>query len=589
MQSNNSPYFPGGLPSYRFTSGLAGSPLKTSGEETQKLFFDGADSYYVNGVEIIYENDVSPGVIAELFEFEKNNTSALYEDEPVASPYSVKVFVSKDDSYLRQAFDKTEPLANEVCIFLEDNSTDYISGGSAYVKVGDNLREDLTRLREIAKTEADNMQYFSFINDNNETDLSIDFTQDQIEELIATGEISNAVRTTIIGIVQVINFGSFILTPIYKILGDGISAVTGFLRKYIKLQDHHWDPEAAQGNRFEPFFCPIANELVDTYEWAAEAMAEKVHVELLKQLELWKNSFHSSWNTYSKLSGGKYAIPEGITLFLKKCEERIIQLIDQQQVNIEFMLKVFISIGEKFINAVNAFYCGLWNSLVEAVLGMVDTVAFIFKGLALIGDAIVNAQTLVPQALELMDELIQAMMRTDYSELISAACKAIQDQLATIDFTTIIGSISVEKTAYFLGACIGYIVEIVAGIIYSGGLEALASTLRRFGKVGTDVLQFVTASTAKTFGEIVALSADSMIAIVRKVVDLLKKGKDEVVKFINDIFQIIKKGAKLTDEIILEIMKKFGFTNVEKQLIDDLGMAFVNYSGDACSICKKTP
>ena len=253
--------FPGGMPLYRTTSGFSESPLDKSGEDIQECYFSSADTYEVNGVEIIAENDVCPTIVEELCTYQESNISDLYgvSEQPV-SPYTVKVFVSKDDSYLREAFEKTQPLPDEVCLFLEDNSTDNLSEGTAYVKVGDRFREDLAMRKEIAAAEAGNLPQFSFINDNNESDLQIDFTEGQLKELIETGSISNTSRTVLIGIFQAINFGTIVLTPVYSFLGDGIIWITTELRKYIKFQDYHWDPEAQrpQGSEpFEPILCPL--------------------------------------------------------------------------------------------------------------------------------------------------------------------------------------------------------------------------------------------------------------------------------------------------------------------------------------------
>ncbi|HYF30361.1 MAG TPA: hypothetical protein VD993_04525 [Chitinophagaceae bacterium] len=585
--------FPNDMPEYRMTSEFAESPFQTSAGETQECFFGSADTYTVNGVEIIAENNVSPTIIDEISSYQQSNVSLLYDmGESPVSPYAVKVFVSKDNSYLQQAFEKTEPLPHEVCLFLEDNSTDIFSDGAAYAKVGEQFRDDLAMRRQIAETEGGNITQFTFLNDNNEDDLNINFTEEQLKELIETGEITNLTRQAFISIFQVVNFGTLILTPIYQLLGDGIIWMTEGIRYYIKFQDYHWDPAAEQpeGGAFEPILCPFANELMAAEGFIGEAVADTIADGLVAAFREWKAEFESNWALYSTISGA-YPVPAHITDFLARAEENILYLADKIEMSVNTMVKVFIYIGENCINAFNAFYCGLWNSLVEAVLGIVDLVGYIFKGLAMAGDAVNNAQTLVPQALEMLDELWQALMRTELIDVINAAIDAVLKQLSNINIMTMVNAISVERTAYFLGGFIGFIVEIAAGMVYSGGLASINTVVQKianFGKIGSEVLTFIQSAVGRTFGAASAFSLEYIMAIARKIIELLRMGKDEVVKFIDDVFEVMRRAAQLTDEVIDEIMKKFDITPTDKQLIDELGLVFTNYAEETCSICNKT-
>ena len=319
-------------------------------------------------------------------------------------------------------------------------------------------------------------------------------------------------------------------------------------------------------------------------------MADEIGKGLAAELAEWKKDLEAKWQMYAVISG-TYAVPAAVTGFIDAAEEKILFLIDQLVAGVNGMVKVFLYIGEKSINAMNAFYCGLWNSLVEAVLGIVDTVGYIFKGLAMAGDAMNNAQTLVPQALEMMDEIWQAVMSTDFSELVSAAMDAVLQQLSNLNIMTMVNAISVEKTAYFLGGFVGFVVEIVAGMLYSGGVASVNSALQKianFGKIGSDVLAFITSAVNRTFAAASAFSLEYIMAIVRQILSLMRKGKDEVVKFINDLFDVMRKAAQLADDIVREIMQKFQISPTDKALIDELGLVFTNYTDEACSVCSKT-
>jgi vacuolar-type H+-ATPase subunit H len=226
---------------------------------------------------------------------------------------------------------------------------------------------------------------------------------------------------------------------------------------------------------------------------------------------------------------------------------------------------------------------------VEAVLGMVDMAGYLFKGLALAGDAVNNAQKLVPQALEMMDELVQAVMQTDFSELISAAAEVVQQQLSTFNIMTMVNAISIERTAYYVGGFIGFVVEIVAGMLYSGGVASITSVIQKlgkFGNVGAKVLAHITSTTTRTFGAAAAFSFEYIMAIVKKMTGILRKGKEEVAKFIEDIFRIIREAGQLADEIIQEIIRKFGFTDEELDAMKKLDFVFTKDNNASCTICN---
>ncbi len=586
--------FPGADEPYRSPSAFMESPFSNTATQTQETFFFNADTTSLGGVDIVTETNVSAFYVEDVTDLIDPGMSSLYgADQTPDMPYTTKVFVSRDDSYLRKAFDKTEPLPNEVCLFLEDNSRDFFSDGSAYVKIGVDFRDDLSKRKDIADVIGAGVNQFEFTNEGNEQNLQIQFTDQQINELIRTGEIVNATRSTLIGIFQAVNFGTVILTPVYKFLGEGVLTVTKGLRDYVKFKDHHWDPQAKAtsadaGTGFEPVLFPYSQDVLTALETGGEAAIDEVARLIDQGLRANLRATQSQWAALSQLPGGSYVIPEGISSFLDQSYQMIEDLVERLLSGTRDFVQFYLNVGSKWLNALNAFYCGLWNAIVEAVLGIVDLVGYLFKGLGLVGEGANSAQTLLPRALETIDELIQTAFETDFVTLLANAYEAVKAQLSKLNPMALAGMISVEKVAYFIGGFVGFIAEIVAGMIYSGGLASVGSAMKKFGNIGTDVFAVVTAGTRRLVGEAASFSLASILSIIEKLLDLLRKGKDEVVRLIDAVFDAIRNGAKLADDVLQEIKRVFHLTDEELRILDDAGMAFTSYSNKTCTLCKLT-
>ena len=221
------------------------SPLKKNASEVEAMQFHGAEKHSFNGIDIIADKAVNPEpFIREMFAYLDVNGDDVYTEgiDKHSFDYYVKIFISKNDTYLRKLFENTEPANHEICLFLEDNSDDIISGSSAYVKIGENFRNELRRLETMGKGQGSLLEDEKF--NQHFQNVILDFTEDQIAELIETGKVSNITQYVLIGLMQSVHFANIILAPLFEWIADDISAFTGILKKYIKFQPYHWDPEA---------------------------------------------------------------------------------------------------------------------------------------------------------------------------------------------------------------------------------------------------------------------------------------------------------------------------------------------------------
>jgi hypothetical protein len=582
------PEFPATMSLSRATSPLVESPFQISAEDVQELFFASAETVAAGGMDIVAENNVSPTLVRQMFAFLDKNANKLYDaDEKILFHYTVKIFVSRDDSYLRQAFEKTLPQQNEVCIFLEDNSTDFLSDRSAYIKIGSDFQHDLIRRTHIADIEGKRLQYVDLMGSTPEFDYQLDFTEEQIEELIKTGQIKNHAQEFLLGLVQTLNMGNILLAPLCSALGNGILWITQNTREYIKFNEHHWNPEAKQGSEgssFTPFlFSPIINQVKDLAS-LGEQIVGKVSETLRHTLRDKLNEFHLQLDNLKKPSLGGYMFPAGMTIFLDDALKMIDTVVENLIGTCEATVMLFVNLGERWLNALNAFYCGLWNALIEAVLGPVDMVAYFFVILGLADDA-VGAQQRIPEALELIDEAIQTILKADVPGILATCASAIGEAIGNFNLWSLTATITLEKVAYFVGGLVGWVVEIVIGWFWSGGIDGVRATLVKFGKAGEAVFESFLGGVKKLLGSTVDFTVQSMTTLVRKIIALLKQGKTEIKALIQSAFKTLEKAAVLADDVVRQIIRELRLTDEEVKWIDELGLNFVKTKDSVSNLC----
>ena len=588
---SSSPEVP--TPLIRAPDGFGDSPFAQTGSELEAGHSESGSTVQYGPVTVLADSNVSDALVEDILALVAPPQSNLtHSPELLAAGYQLRVFVSKDDSYLRDLYEKTQPAANEVCLFLEDNSSDYVSGASSYVAVGSQFREDLSKRREVAKDAASRVESSSFQNHATQSPGGAQFSASEIESLISEGRASHLGRETLITLFQIANWGTVLLAPVYGAIGDGIAAATQAIRGVVKFSDTAWDPQAEayknSAHAFTPALLPLADELVDLVTLGGEGALEIAESAMRSRLSEQGVLVQSAWSGLLTLPGAEQLMPAGLRDGFESAQETLESLLDSLIQGLREALGIYISIGSKWMNAVNAFICGLWNAGVEAILGLVDLVGLLFKGLSLAGDAVNEAQELVPQALELVDELLQALMTIDLAGMVEQTFAAVSEQLKHIGPLDLMGSVSIERVSYYLGAFVGFLVEMAIGM-GTGGTSNLASISSKFAKFGRgcgDLVELISKGLTKACQGARSL-AQRATQLVKAFIDLLKRGKQALVELVDTVFRTAKQAANLTQEAIAQIVKATGLDEAFVRSLDSLGYKVTNIAEDACTVCMK--
>ncbi len=531
-----------------------------------------------NGPHLIaFERDVKRDLIDEIqrtINWGDMNTTVT--DSSDTFRFLTRIIVSKNDSFLRARFAEITPEDNEICLFLEDNTGDLVSGRSYYVAVGENFRLFLEeKYTEYASV---NSSGFERIYENDEVDMRVSFSQEEIQELIETGRIENPYSATFYSTLSVLTFTMRWVGRLYRYVGDKILDATNFVKDHIKFKDKHWDPEAEEnkGIEFQPIlfhgssglFDVLSPENVDDATRILRQEITKFSDSVLHNIEALSEV---DFSRISRRISGLNNVVELYQIASSKIVEIATSFVEILMAGVSEMVKFFLSFGERFISVLNAYYCGLWNSLVDAVIGIPEIVGYLFKGMGAIGHALDNAEVILPQALELFDEVLQSVGNIDLIGILGTLVSKIGGALSGIGSS--IGLITLEKFYHFMGAVAGFIIENAVGFLLSAGVAnavSLLTKLGKFGKLAKIVVDIIMAANAG-FEAAAASILEKIFAVIRWFFSILRKGGDGVATMIRSLMSAVRRGADIALETIMKFMRKLGLDPQDWDNLQRLG------------------
>lgn len=517
------------------------SPLLTmgavSGNSTiiKDTYFIDATSIDYNGIMVINDAGTDPDDIKIV----EKDFYYYPESKNKKFAYQVKIFISKSAKKLEETFKNTNASENELLIFVEDNSTDKTGFIYGAVTVGSKLRENLLSTYESDVTENKNL--IRTVLDSFVLETGYIIEEDFVKELLKNGKAEYPALKTISVIYTVIDFISF--GAFTEVSNYGISILLDKAIEFInkgKIEDHRWNPKAQKA--FDPKFYPIAleQELDKLDDSELNKKIRTVIQDLTTGLEEYDIYFSNLFN----IPAGKKKDPKNMTLneivydafrqVYQKCKNIIDNL---ENIDVSDILKTGI-------RAWNAFICGVWNSLVDSVTSLLDMIKMIINISTSSKELMKNLDTHLPRLVERVEEGLQNMENLDLWQLtLHFLQKAITASI----------NIDLVHVAYFIGGFYGFIIslliEVVIGILISGGVLSVAEIVRRLGQELFGFFTTFARGVKKAWQKSVKFigkAIDEFIRILDALIDFLKQGKDEMRKMIDEIFEAFKLYSKET-------------------------------------------
>ncbi len=551
------------------------SPLVTMkfGNQTSK---DIASKYFIDGDPpeegaFTYVSDIR----SDLTQYIKDVGDFYYygKEEKDLFAFKVILFSSTEATKLKECFEVCTPKGREILIFVEDNSNDSVSGTYGAVRISQDVLDFLNPKNRLAYDLHDNMGVYDYIRR-----YVPELTNEQISSLFHKGYIEDTRVEMVKGFFKLASFMSSAVSTIFPSLkiftNPAARAATSFLLgkaieeiETAKLAENRWQPKAPKKEdgsidtsyQYQPLISAGKNENgVINITQAIKTLKDMLMVQRMMVRDTLQ--IRSDFKPSTEPSG----ILEYLYSKYLKAYYVAWNLLDSVEELSELEL---LKYGVK---THNALLCGVWNGLVDAVSGMFAMVKMIYDGITLGQDFVQNIDKYLPTLLEQFDEALQAIENINFSD----TAKYIYGKLKQINLT-----FDPVACAYFVGYAYGFIIsliiEIVVGILISGGVLDVAVIIQKlqeaiFGifRLGWGMAKGAV-KAARTFTKFVVRTIKDLIEAFQELIRFLKGEKGSFKKIIDDVFEAsnIKKigfqGGKILTESEVEdwaklLMKKYG-------------------------------
>lgn len=478
--------------------------------------------------------------------------------------FTLYLFYSRDAIKLAEAYECLKTTKQQVVFFIEDNTGDS-SERYASVKISEDLRQNLRKGVETLTASGTVKDYLQ--------KTFPGLTDEEINEILRNGSLEYKTTEKIATLLEAASMVSKALLT-FGIPGVGAAATLFFeysgpeiaskafetLAKYIdkaKFDDYRWNPEANKTKEdgtnddtykpqkdFKPVLFPNVEELFDGSEEKVQGYMAQAVADLRSKIAEQDKEVRSRLGIQSAFGTagsqkGATTINEYIYTKYTSVTQTISSLLDKvKDIDLSSILK-------EGIRVINAFFCGLWNGLVDAVSGLFLMVKYLFDALGAGENFMKNIHTELPKLMEHFDNIIQAFMEIDFAK-ITAHLVGKLVALAEGNF-----SISFIPIAYFCGAVYGFVIslviEIAIGIVISGGVLSVEAVAEKFIEMFTSLFN-AGASLAKGFArtveKITVKLLDAFYKILAEITEFLRRGVDEFLRVIDELFEVLKTYSK---------------------------------------------
>jgi hypothetical protein len=502
------------------------------------------------------------------------------------------MFSSTEATKLKECFDVSKPLDNEILIFVEDNKNDSASGTYGAIRISPKIIATLGSQNRLAYDVKDNKNIYDELKK-----IVPELTNDQIKSLLHNGYIEdtriNAIKTWL-KIASFFSSGIDVIFPGLGILTNDMvrKATSAVLAEVIKkieearLEEYRWQPTAPKTENGEADknynYQPLIS--VDEKDNATVNIAQFSSL-LQKKLDDQDAFVKVKLKISQKFDGN--VKPKNLLEFLYHSYFKAYKVAKSTISQIQELSD--IEILKYGVKAYNALLCGVWNGLVDAVSGLFAMVKMIYDGITLGKDFVQNIDKYLPTLLEQFDEAIQAIEKLNFKQI----AKYTYGKLKEINLT-----FDPIACAYFVGYAYGFIIsliiEIVLTVVATGTtltipviVEKLSEALFGIFRLGFSAVKGV-AKAIRTFSRFVVKSIEDVIKAFQELLNILKKGWDEIKKIIDDAFKDVK---KIFDEQANVFIKKLpsnlgkfvdlltkNFPQVQKRIVN--GLLVIEFKGN---------
>lgn len=558
----------------------------------KRIYYPGAKVDTINNIKIATDVNTDPNRITYIKKrklFFDKNVNKTFEKGVDVLAYNIELYFSKDAIKLKECFKVTKTEPNGIIFFIEDN-TDDISAQFCRIKIGNRVRDNLKHESQLYS----NKKVLDYINEYVSIDKAV------LEELIRNKKIENVSLKS----VEFLFAANDYLNPyaldkkLIAVLGKVCGSIAKFIDK-AKLAKHRWNPDVKklkddgtvdQTHTFKPFLFPFIEEGLDTVpdhklnDYAIKAFTElqtgfyKQDAKIRQYVQ--QTDFGKLATVPITIAGIPFTAmtPLEIDLIPDSLERYVFSKYIQISEAIQSTFKQleqfdFTDLIKKGVRIANAYLCGIWNGLIDAISGIFKMLEMLFNGIVTMQDFTANFSTQFPLLMEYVDNAIVAIKNIDF--------KALYTHLkGKLDSIT---NVSLETIAYFSGAFVGFVVslavEVVVGILFTGGTLSVAAVLEKLATVFSGIFRGIANAGRAAFNytkKIIITTFKGFTKLLDELVALLNKSTKEFKGLIDELFEGNKSPLKDIAKSIntytdIAIKKSKSFDNIadEVKLFED--------------------
>ncbi|SEW41715.1 hypothetical protein SAMN05421841_2860 [Chryseobacterium wanjuense] len=550
---------------------LKSAPLDNSlnSQFTEQIYFMDSHTADYNSVKTVTDVGSDPEemkIKSEEFYYYPNSENKKFA-------FGVKIYTSKSAKKLEEAYKVTKPGTKEILFFIEDNTGDKTDFTFGAVRVGEYVQESLlsTYDAHVKKNESLKDFLIKAFKENTGQDIDRGF----VDELLRFGKAQYPLLRGISGVYKVVDFITF--GAFTQFTMDGLSNLLEVAIEYVnkvKISEESWNPDAEKG--FSPLFYPKEAEKAfdniddDALNKQVQSIVRR-YSDDLKAIDKYIVDKLKIDNLRSK-NNGILGVNDIVYSAFSSVHTKCLNIINDLG---NFDLSEILKTG---IRSINAFACGIWNSLVDTIASLLGMIKMIVDTSITYKTLMKNLETQLPKLIERIEEALQAWEKIDFKQcVLHFIQKTLESNL----------TISIVKVAYYLGCFYGFIIsviiEVIIGIVISGGALSVEEVARRVFQELFGLISGITKDAKKAFDFTRKLTAKSFAKMVEgldALIELMEKGTAGIMKLIDEMYEI---GSRLK-EFIIEAYQKLFNTNARKKL-ESLGLHPTRYEKGVFDLC----
>ena len=539
---------------------------------------------------------------------------------------TISIFIDSRYDNLQKKYDRAPVAENELMLMIEDTTTGFVnplvSSDAFFIKAGRQAVRLLERVR------SENHQVRSGMDDVipfGDAGSPLNFSQEIMLALWSKGKYEG-IKTSMDSIVNVADgvAYAFFGAPggIYDFLGDVLlKGIVEPIKNMVSIPSYYWDPQDIAWNpkaksppkkepgprdhwvwykkpkpahsRFIPFVFQLEwpPDASPTWDWA-DAIAidteEEVAAYIGNKIAWVTDQLHNTLDLLYQPDALTNLMVDGLGYlgldlsFIKEWSTWTADLVrdgfrkstERIQNAVAEMASFWFSMKNRLV-LTNAFICGLINSIIDAILGPFELLGALFKFMGFTNSTMGNMGAVQRKITEMSEDLRDTLFGSEADsgwDLDSALANAISMSMTGMRMMRqgigyIAKEITMVRTAYFIGALVEFVLEIVVSILVTMGTKLVLDFLNTLGKVGKAILKVI--QFGMKINKLFSLPQDKVMELLMGwvfdffgwLIGALKKGGKE----------IMEATGRLTRQFVKEVDDEIA-PFVQREIKENLGI-----------------